>query len=48
VSAESGDVTRLLNRLGAQDEAGRKETYDQLISLLYDELPHPRPPADEK
>lgn len=38
VSAESGDVTRLLHRLAGQDDAGCKETYDRLISLVYDEL----------
>lgn len=38
MSAESGDVTLLLRRLAGQDDAGRKETYDRLISLVYDDL----------
>lgn len=36
--AESGDVTLLLRCLTGQDDAGRKQTYDRLISLVYDDL----------
>jgi len=38
VSAEPGDVTLLLRCLAGQEGAARKQSYDRLISLIYDDL----------
>jgi RNA polymerase sigma factor (TIGR02999 family) len=38
VSEVPGDVTVLLRRLNDRDDAARKQTYDRLIALVYDEL----------
>jgi RNA polymerase sigma factor (TIGR02999 family) len=35
---QPGDVTLLLRRLAGEDDEARKQTYDRLISLVYDDL----------
>lgn len=38
MAMNDGDVTRLLRRLSAESGTARKQTYDELVSLVYDEL----------